>query len=270
MELFDRPVDRRVIPQQHRCRTAADHPARVQYLITPPHDLPTSYNGVADLVLPVAVMRKPNGQQGFDRLLGRRKVGTAHQRLTDVTLIVDEGLSDVADAGLDMPAGNRDTSDRDQVVRRGCSNWFHQVIVACREITVRRVLGRPRPSPLAVASLAHQLASEACPSSDVTHPIMPLGDPIQAGAEPGPVSEFGLPASSMAVAVEYPAGRLLRELAELTGRTQTAIRRALDELGIPRRGRGAAAISEKYRHSRLTGRWVELAAMSECELNLSH
>jgi hypothetical protein len=31
------------------------------------------------------------------------------------------------------------------------------------------------------------------------------------------------------VAKEYPAGRSLRELAELTGRTQTAIRRALGE-----------------------------------------
>lgn len=41
------------------------------------------------------------------------------------------------------------------------------------------------------------------------------------------------------VAAEYPKGRSLRELAELTGRTQTAIRRALDEAGVPRRGRGA-------------------------------
>jgi hypothetical protein len=46
------------------------------------------------------------------------------------------------------------------------------------------------------------------------------------------------------VAREYPAGRSLRELAELTGRTQTAIRRALDELGISRRGRGATVIAE--------------------------
>jgi hypothetical protein len=46
------------------------------------------------------------------------------------------------------------------------------------------------------------------------------------------------------VAREYPAGRSLRELAELTGRTQTAVRKALDELGIPRRGRGAPAISD--------------------------
>jgi Helix-turn-helix domain len=45
------------------------------------------------------------------------------------------------------------------------------------------------------------------------------------------------------VAKEYPAGRSLRELAELTGRTQTAIRRALDELGVPRRGPGAPAIN---------------------------
>ena len=47
------------------------------------------------------------------------------------------------------------------------------------------------------------------------------------------------------VAEEYPAGRSLRELAELTGRTQSAIRRALDQLGVRRRGRGAPAISGK-------------------------
>lgn len=35
-------------------------------------------------------------------------------------------------------------------------------------------------------------------------------------------------------AAEYQAGRSLRELAELTGRTQTAIRRALDQAGVPR------------------------------------
>lgn len=41
------------------------------------------------------------------------------------------------------------------------------------------------------------------------------------------------------VAVEYGNGRSLRELAELTGRTQTAIRRALDQAGVVRRRRGA-------------------------------
>jgi hypothetical protein len=46
------------------------------------------------------------------------------------------------------------------------------------------------------------------------------------------------------VATHYLAGRSLRELAELTGRTQTAVRRALDETGVPRRGRGARRISE--------------------------
>lgn len=44
------------------------------------------------------------------------------------------------------------------------------------------------------------------------------------------------------VATEYAAGRSLRELAELTGRTQTAIRRALEEEGVPRRGRGAPRV----------------------------
>lgn len=41
------------------------------------------------------------------------------------------------------------------------------------------------------------------------------------------------------VAREYRDGRSLRELAQLTDRTQTAIRRALDQAGVPRRGRGA-------------------------------
>lgn len=40
-------------------------------------------------------------------------------------------------------------------------------------------------------------------------------------------------------AAEYRNGRSLREIAELTGRTQTAVRRALDEIGVPRRGPGA-------------------------------
>lgn len=41
------------------------------------------------------------------------------------------------------------------------------------------------------------------------------------------------------VATGYQNGLSLRELAELTGRSQTAIRRALDQAGIARRGRGA-------------------------------
>lgn len=41
------------------------------------------------------------------------------------------------------------------------------------------------------------------------------------------------------VVTEYAAGRSLRELAELTGRSQTAVRRALDQGGLERRGRGA-------------------------------
>ena len=41
------------------------------------------------------------------------------------------------------------------------------------------------------------------------------------------------------VAREYQAGRSRRVLAELTHRTQTAIRRALDETGVIRRGPGA-------------------------------
>ena len=37
---------------------------------------------------------------------------------------------------------------------------------------------------------------------------------------------------------QYAAGCSLRQVAELTDRTQTAIRRALDEAGVSRRGRG--------------------------------
>jgi hypothetical protein len=48
------------------------------------------------------------------------------------------------------------------------------------------------------------------------------------------------------VATQYKAGRSLRELAELTGRSQTAIRRALDAAGVPRRSRGAYPV----RHTR--------------------
>lgn len=47
------------------------------------------------------------------------------------------------------------------------------------------------------------------------------------------------------VAAEYEKGRSLRELAELTGRTQTAVRRALDEAGVVRRGPGARAVSHQ-------------------------
>lgn len=44
------------------------------------------------------------------------------------------------------------------------------------------------------------------------------------------------------VAIEYQRGRSLRELAEQTGRTQTAVRRALDEVGGASRGRGAQPV----------------------------
>ena len=40
-------------------------------------------------------------------------------------------------------------------------------------------------------------------------------------------------------AEHYLAGRSIHELAELTGRSQSAVRRALDQAGVKRRGRGA-------------------------------
>ena len=44
------------------------------------------------------------------------------------------------------------------------------------------------------------------------------------------------------VALEYQHGSSLRQLGEQTGRTQTAVRRALDQAGVARRGRGAQPI----------------------------
>jgi predicted transcriptional regulator len=44
------------------------------------------------------------------------------------------------------------------------------------------------------------------------------------------------------VAAEYQRGSSLRELAEQTGRSQAAVRRALDEAGVARRGRGAQPV----------------------------
>ena len=45
------------------------------------------------------------------------------------------------------------------------------------------------------------------------------------------------------VAEQYRSGRSLREIAELTGRSQAAVRRALDQAGVPRRPRGAYRVS---------------------------
>jgi len=47
------------------------------------------------------------------------------------------------------------------------------------------------------------------------------------------------------VAEYYPAGYSIHQLAELTGRTQTAIRGSLDRTGTPRRGRGAPLLETK-------------------------
>lgn len=47
------------------------------------------------------------------------------------------------------------------------------------------------------------------------------------------------------VAEQYTAGRSLREIGELTGRTQTAVRASLDRTGTPRRGRGAPRLDDQ-------------------------
>lgn len=43
---------------------------------------------------------------------------------------------------------------------------------------------------------------------------------------------------------QYQAGRSLREVAELTGRTHGAVRNALERAGVPRRGRGAPKVRD--------------------------
>lgn len=47
------------------------------------------------------------------------------------------------------------------------------------------------------------------------------------------------------VAAGYRDGKSLRELADLTSRTQTAVRRALDQAGVPRRGSGAPSLGRQ-------------------------
>ena len=47
------------------------------------------------------------------------------------------------------------------------------------------------------------------------------------------------------VAQQYQDGRSLREIAELTDRTQSAVRRALQQAGVPRRPRGATPVNKQ-------------------------
>lgn len=47
------------------------------------------------------------------------------------------------------------------------------------------------------------------------------------------------------VAARYEEGMSLREIAELTDRTQSAVRRALDQADVPRRGRGAPRVETR-------------------------
>lgn len=46
------------------------------------------------------------------------------------------------------------------------------------------------------------------------------------------------------VAEQYTAGLSLREIGELTGRTQTAVRASMDRTGTPRRHRGAPRLED--------------------------
>ena len=48
---------------------------------------------------------------------------------------------------------------------------------------------------------------------------------------------------------QYRSGRSLRVLAELTGRSFSAVRNALDKHGVRRRGAGAARVAERAAHT---------------------
>lgn len=49
---------------------------------------------------------------------------------------------------------------------------------------------------------------------------------------------------------KYEEGFSLRQIGELTGRTQPAVRRALDQGGVRRRTRGAYPLGERHGRSR--------------------
>ena len=77
-------------------------------------------------------------------------------------------------------------------------------------------------------------------------PIREIADSVRTGR---PASD-GLQACVEALIVDaYRAGRSLREVAELVGRSQTAVRRALDKhsLSVPRRPSGAPAMPRAAR-----------------------
>ncbi|WP_127572810.1 helix-turn-helix domain-containing protein [Georgenia faecalis] len=78
------------------------------------------------------------------------------------------------------------------------------------------------------------------PSRPVLEPLAPFKYDLKNGYNPFQLHRF-----DAFVAEQYAAGLSLRQVAELTGRTQTAVRRSLDRTGVPRRGRGAEPLGER-------------------------
>ena len=75
-------------------------------------------------------------------------------------------------------------------------------------------------------------------------PIREMADSVRTGR---PAAD-GLQDRVEAFIVEaYRAGRSLREVAELVGRSQTAVRRTLDKHSVPRRPSGAPAMPRDAR-----------------------
>ncbi|MEE6295223.1 helix-turn-helix domain-containing protein [Georgenia wangjunii] len=78
------------------------------------------------------------------------------------------------------------------------------------------------------------------PSRPVLEPLAPFKYDLKNG-----YNHFQRDRFDAFVAEQYTAGLSLRQVAELTGRTQTAVRRSLDRTGVPRRGRGAEPLGQR-------------------------
>ncbi|WP_324654055.1 helix-turn-helix domain-containing protein [Georgenia sp. H159] len=81
------------------------------------------------------------------------------------------------------------------------------------------------------------------PSRPILDPLAPFKYDLKNG-----YNRFQRDRFDAFVAQQYTAGLSLRQVAELTGRTQAAVRSSLDRSGIPRRGRGAPRLSQTPKH----------------------
>jgi hypothetical protein len=93
---------------------------------------------------------------------------------------------------------------------------------------------RETPSRCGLAASSPTVKFVPYPSRPILDPLAPFTYDLKNG-----YNLFQRDRFDAFVAEQYTAGLSLRQIAELTGRTQTAVRRSLDRSGTPRRGRGA-------------------------------